>query len=209
MTRIYLTRHGETEWNRQRRFQGNQNSELTDKGILAAELLSARIEDLDLDCIVSSPLKRAYHTAEIVRGKKKINIIKHDGFKEINLGDFEGMRWDEIEEKYGEILHRIKENPIDNRYPNGENLAEFYSRVEKAMKEVIEKCRDKSILIVAHGGTIKCIESYMRKFKINNDWMGNVVHNCSLSYYEVDANNEIKEIFYNDTAHLKGRVAFG
>lgn len=209
MTRIYLTRHGETEWNRQRRFQGSRNSELTEKGILAAELLSARVEEIDLDCIVSSPLKRAYQTAEIVRGKKKINILKHDDLKEINLGGFEGMRWDEIEEQYGEILHRIKEDPINNRYPNGENLAEFYSRVEKAVKETIEKCRNKNFLIVAHGGTIKCIESYMKKFKINNDWMGNVVHNCSLSCYEVDDSDEIKEIFYNDTAHLKGRVAFG
>ncbi|HBD64283.1 MAG TPA: histidine phosphatase family protein, partial [Clostridiales bacterium] len=62
MTVIYLTRHGETEWNRQRRFQGSKNSELTEKGILGAELLASRIEDVELDCIISSPLKRAYHT---------------------------------------------------------------------------------------------------------------------------------------------------
>jgi len=208
MTRIYLTRHGETEWNRQRRFQGSKNSELTEKGIQAAELLAVRIEEIKLDCIVASPLKRAYHTAEIVRGNKNIDIIKHEGFMEINLGDFEGMRWDEIHEKHGEVINKITENPFQNRYPNGENLLEFYNRVETALKEVIEKCRNKSVLIVAHGGTIKCIESYIRKFKINTDWMGNVVQNCSLSCFEVNENNEIKEIFYNDTEHLKGSVAF-
>ncbi len=209
MTRIYLTRHGETEWNRQRRFQGSKNSELTEKGILGAELLGARVEDIELDCIVSSPLKRAYHTAEIVRGKKDIDIIKHEGFKEINLGDFEGMRWDEIEQLHGDILYRISEDPLNNRYPNGENLYEFYIRVEKAFKEVIDKCRNKSVLIVAHGGTIKCIESYIRKFKISKDWMGNVVQNCSLSCVDVDDNNDVKEILYNDTEHLNGNVAFG
>lgn len=208
MTRIYLTRHGETEWNKQRRFQGSKNSELTEKGILAAELLASRIEEVKLDLIVSSPLKRAFHTAEIVRGNKKIDIIKHEGFKEINLGDFEGMRWDEIEEMHGDILYRITEDPFKNRYPNGENLLEFYNRVEKALKEVIESYRDKSILIVAHGGTIKCIESYIRKFKINKDWMGNVVQNCSLSCFEVNESNEINEIFYNDIEHLKGSVAY-
>jgi len=209
MTRIYLTRHGETEWNRQRRFQGSKNSELTEKGILGAELLATRVEDIELDCIVSSPLKRAYHTAEIVRGKKDIDIIKNEGFKEINLGDFEGMRWDEIEQLHGEILKRISKDPLNNRYPNGENLSEFYSRVERAFKEVINKCRNKNVLIVAHGGTIKCIESYIRKFKISKDWMGNVVQNCSLSCVDVDDNNNIKEILYNDTEHLNGNVAFG
>lgn len=208
MTRVYLTRHGETEWNKQRRFQGSKNSELTQKGILAAELLASRIEEINLDCIVASPLKRAYHTAEIVRGNKNIDIIEHDGFKEINLGDFEGMRWDEIQARHGEVINRITEDPFNNRYPNGENLLEFYNRVEAALKEVIEKCRNKSILIVAHGGTIKCIESYVRKFKINKDWMGNVVQNCSLSCFEVSDNNEIKEVFYNDTEHLKGSVAY-
>jgi len=203
-----MTRHGETEWNRQRRFQGSKNSELTEKGILAAELLASRVEEINLDGIVSSPLKRAYQTAEIVRGNKKIDILKHEGFKEINLGDFEGMRWDEIENMYGDILYGITEDPFNNRYPNGENLMEFYSRVENALKEMIDKFRDKSILIVAHGGTIKCIESYIRKFKLNKDWMGNVVQNCSLSCFDVNENGEVKEIFYNDTEHLKGSIAY-
>ena len=208
MTRIYFTRHGETEWNRQLRFQGNKNSELTEKGILAAELLSSRIEEIELDCIISSPLKRAYHTAEIVRGNKDIEIIKLDGFKEINLGDFEGMRYDEIALSCSETLCEIENDPFNNRYPNGENLFEFYKRVEKSFKDVIENYKNKNTLIVAHGGTIKCIESYIRNFQINKDWMGTVVKNCSLSCIEVDENYKIKEIFYNDTEHLEGRLAF-
>lgn len=204
MTRIYFTRHGETEWNRQLRFQGNKNSELTEKGILAAELLSGRIEEIDLDLIISSPLKRAYHTAEIVRGNKNIQIISNDGFREINLGDFEGLRYDEIAARCGDKLKKIESDPFNNRYPNGENLFEFYKRVEESFREVIDSCRNKNTLIVAHGGTIKCIESYIRKFQINKDWMGTVVKNCSLSCVEVDDDNNIKEIFYNDTEHLKG-----
>lgn len=208
MTRIYFTRHGETEWNKQLRFQGSMNSELTEKGILAAELLSGRIEEIDIDYIISSPLMRAYHTAEIVRGNKNIEIIKNDGFKEINLGDFEGLRYDEIKLNCGDVLNKIENDPFNNRYPNGENLIEFYKRVERAFKEVIDKYRDKNTLIVAHGGTIKCIESYIRKFQINKNWMGNIVKNCSLSCIEVNENNEIKEIFYDDTEHLKGSVAY-
>ncbi|HCS09813.1 MAG TPA: histidine phosphatase family protein [Clostridiales bacterium] len=204
MTKIYLTRHGETVWNRQHRFQGHKNSELTDKGILAAELLADRIEDIELDYIVSSPLLRAYNTAEIVRGNKDIEIIKLNGLKEINLGDFEGMSYADIKKEHTELLTEIEKDPFNNRYPNGENLQEFYKRVVKAFLEVIDKHRNKTILIVAHGGTLKCIEAYIRKFKLSSDWMGNVVKNCSLSYIEVDENNKIKEIFYNDTKHLEG-----
>ena len=204
MTKIYLTRHGETVWNRQHRFQGHKNSELTDMGILAAELLAERVEEIELNYIVSSPLMRAYNTAEIVRGNKDIEIIKHDGLKEINLGEFEGMSYIDIKKEHGELLAEIEKDPFNNRYPKGENLQEFYKRVVKAFKEIIDKHRNKAILIVAHGGTIKCIEAYIRKFKLSSDWMGKVVQNCSLSYIEVGDNDEIKEIFYNDTTHLAG-----
>lgn len=207
MTKIYLTRHGETVWNRQHRFQGHKNSELTDKGILAAELLADRIEDTELDYIVSSPLLRAYNTAEIVRGNKDIEIIKHNGLKEINLGEFEGMSYVDIKKEYTKLLAEIEKDPFNNRYPNGENLQEFYKRVVKAFLEVIDNHRNKTTLIVAHGGTLKCIEAYIRKFKLSSDWMGNVVKNCSLSYIEVDENNKTKEIFYNDTKHLEGSAA--
>ncbi len=204
MTKIYLTRHGETVWNRQQRFQGHKNSDLTDKGILAAELLADRIEDIELDYIVSSPLLRAYNTAEIARGNKDVQIIKYDGLKEINLGEFEGMSYVDIKSKHTELLAEIEKDPFNNRYPNGENLQEFYKRVVKVFTEVVDKHRNKTTLIVAHGGTLKCIEAYIRKFKLSSDWMGNVVKNCSLSYIEIDENNEIKEIFYNDTKHLEG-----
>jgi len=208
MTTIYITRHGETEWNKQCRFQGSMNSELTEKGVLAAELLSERIGNIDLDYIIASPLKRAYHTAEIVRGMKNVEIIKNEGFKEINLGDFEGMKYDEIRYSCADILKKIEEDPFSNRYPNGENLIEFYKRVEKTFKDVVEKYKGKKTLIVAHGGTIKCIECYLRKVQINKDWMGTVVNNCSLTCVEIDENKNVKEIFYNNIDHLKGSVAY-
>lgn len=207
MTKIYFTRHGETVWNRQFRFQGHKDSDLTDKGVLAAELLADRIEEIELDYIISSPLMRAYSTAEILKGKKDVEIIKHNGLKEINLGVFEGMSYEDIKKEHPKLLDLIESDPINNRYPNGENLREFYNRVVDAFKEIIENYRNKTTLIVAHGGTIKCIEAYIRKFKLNSDWIGNVVKNCSLSYIEVDEHNEIKEIFYNDTKHLEGSAA--
>jgi len=207
MTTIYITRHGETEWNKECRFQGSMNSELTEKGILAAELLSERIENIDLDYIIASPTKRAYHTAEIVRGVKNVEIIENEGFKEINLGDFEGKIYDEIKSTCKDEFKKIEDDPFSNSYPNGENLIEFYKRVEKSFVEVVEKYKGKNILIVAHGGTIKCMECYIRKIKISKDWMSSVVNNCSLTCVEIDENKNIKEICYNNIDHLKGSFA--
>ncbi|NLJ59143.1 MAG: histidine phosphatase family protein [Tissierellia bacterium] len=204
MTKIYITRHGETVWNREFRFQGYKDSDLTEKGIAAAELLADRIEEIDIDYIITSPLGRAYETAQIVRGKKDVEVIRHEGLKELNLGDFEGMRYEDIKNEYGKLLSRIEGDPFNVRYPNGENLNEFSERVKIAFNEIVEEYKNKTILIVAHGGTIKCIESLVKDFKISKDWISSVVQNCSLSYIEVDENNEAKKIFFNDTSHLEG-----
>lgn len=207
MTIVYITRHGETEWNKAMRFQGNKNSELTEKGLRGAGMLSERMEDIEIDCIAASPLKRAYQTAEIIKGDKNIDIVKYDGLKEINLGDFEGMTYKEIEVSHGEQLKNIEENPLGNCYPNGESMYEFYDRVVKTFDSIIEEYKGRKILIVAHGGVVKCIECYYRKKPIHKDWMGSVVSNCSLTCIEVDEKNNIKEIFYDDTEHLNKESA--
>jgi len=203
MTIVYITRHGETEWNRQKRFQGNKNSNLTEKGIEAAKKLSKRAETIDVDFIISSPLKRAYETAEIVRGNKNVEIVTYDGLKEVNLGDFEGLTYKEIEEKFNDTLKKINADPVNNKYPNGESLKEFFERVSSTFEKILEEYKDKRIMVVAHGGTVKAIECWFRHVDIKKDWMGTVVENCSLSCIEVKADGEIKEIFYNDTEHLK------
>lgn len=207
MVRLYITRHGETEWNKSRRFQGHKNSALTDKGVLGAKLLSQRFSDIEVDAIISSPLLRAYETAQIVRGDKPVSIITDDGLKEINLGDFEGMTYGEIEGKYKSALRKIEDNPYDNCYPNGENLLGFYDRVVKAVENIIKNYENKSLLIVAHGGTVKCIECWFRGVSIHKDWMSSVVENCSLTCVEVE-DGSIREVFYNDTEHLRSDPSY-
>ncbi|EQB85893.1 hypothetical protein M918_16965 [Clostridium sp. BL8] len=78
MTRLYITRHGETLWNTEGRMQGWNDSPLTDLGIKQAEWLRDRIQDEKIDAIYSSPSNRAFKTAEIVRGGREIEIIKHE-----------------------------------------------------------------------------------------------------------------------------------
>ena len=88
MVTVYLTRHGQTVWNLDKRLQGSGNSELTDHGIEQAEQLKKRVDSIQLDTIYTSPLERARKTANIIRGNRNIEIIEVDAFKEISFGEY-------------------------------------------------------------------------------------------------------------------------
>ena len=205
MTDIYITRHGQTIWNKEGKIQGSLNSDLTEKGVMGAELLSERIKGMKIDYIISSPIERALKTAQIARGQKDVEIIKYDGLKEIDCGDFEGKLLEDVAENHPEIYKKIVEDPFKTRYPNGENLTEFYERVVNCFKTILEDYKNKTILIVGHGGTIRAIEAYVKNEKIQNSWFMDIVENCSLSH--LIANEDKIDIdFYNDTTHLEAAV---
>ncbi len=201
MITIYITRHGETFWNVEKRLQGQGNSDLTEKGVLGAELLSERFEDIDIDCIVSSPLKRTMDTSTIIRGKKDIPIYTEDGLMEINIGEFCGKTLVEMQAENPALVGKILDDPYTYGYPNGENLVEFYDRCAETFDKIAKKYDGKTILVVSHGGVLKAIEYYVKGEMIPADWASDVVVNCSLTKYEIDGNN-IKEVFINDTEHL-------
>ena len=201
MITLYITRHGQTYWNVEKRLQGQGNSELTENGILGAEKLSERFEDIDIDCIISSPLQRTMHTSEIIRGKKDIPIYTDDGLMEIDIGEFSSKTLEEMKEISPQLVEKILNDPYTNSYPNGENLVEFYDRCVDALKRIAKKYDGKTVLVVSHGGVLKCIEHYIRNEMVPSNWPEEVVENCSLTKYEIDGNN-IKEIFFNDTEHL-------
>lgn len=154
--KLYITRHGTTEWNIERRLQGWRDSPLTEEGINRAIRLGQSLADVDFDIIYSSPQKRALDTAELIKGNRNTKIITHDGLKELRFGTWEGMELDEIETRYPEeyFIYRNKPElyvPID-----GESFKDLFKRVESFLDEV--KTNDyRNILIVTHGVTIKAL----------------------------------------------------
>ncbi len=199
--KIYITRHGETKWNIEGRIQGHLDSELTHKGIEGAKKLKERLSKIDIDLIVSSPLERAHKTARIIKGNREIDIELNNKLKEIDCGEFQGNRFEDIWRKNPDIKDKIRKNPFEFIYPKGESLEIFYKRVTKGYREILEKHTGKNILIVAHGGTIRSIVAEMFDKPDGTTWFKNVVDNCSLSLYDYDGKN-FKEIIYNDISHL-------
>ena len=198
-TVIYLTRHGQTMWNIEKRLQGRGNSPLTEDGIERAKELRDRIKDIKLDVIYSSPIERALTTANIIKGDKSIEVITDDGLMEMCFGDYEGKITDEVmKENPNWDISLIMKGNTELTAPNGENLAEVRDRVARSMNKIIEENRGKTILIVAHGITLKAIMYYFKDEEVNSEVMGQ----ATLTKVNVDENNKFYIEFKNDNSHF-------
>lgn len=198
-TIIYLTRHGQTLWNIEKRLQGRGNSPLTEQGIERAKELRDRIKYIHIDIIYSSPIERALTTANIIKGDKSIEVITDDGLMEMCFGDYEGKITDEVmKENPNWDISLIMKGNTELTAPNGENLAEVRDRVARSMNKIIEKNRGKTILIVAHGITLKAIMYYFKDEEVNSEVMGQ----ATLTKVNVDENNKFYIEFKNDNSHF-------
>lgn len=198
-TIIYLTRHGQTLWNIEKRLQGRGNSPLTEQGIERAKELRDRIKYIHIDIIYSSPIERALTTANIIKGDKSIEVITDDGLMEMCFGDYEGQITDEVmKENPNWDISLIMKGNTELTAPNGENLAEVRDRVARTMNKIIEANRGKTILIVAHGITLKAIMYYFKDEEVNSEVMGQ----ATLTKVNVDENNKFYIEFKNDNSHF-------
>lgn len=199
MTKLYLTRHGQTEWNFQRRFQGHKGSPLTDQGIKEAENLRDRLKDVKFEAIYSSPLNRAYDTAQILKGDRDLRIVIDERIKEMGFGDWEGRKAEEVRENHPEMFDNLWNSPTKYQSEKGETYQQLYDRVIPAIEE-IKKNHQGNVLIVAHGIVLAIIMLYVKGRPLKDLWEDRVLPNTSLTI--VDAENDKFNIeLYGDTSH--------
>ena len=112
MIKIYFVRHGQTQWNREGKFQGSLNSPLTEEGVNQANRLANKFEsgNFIFNKVYSSPLGRAFNTAELIT-KYKQEIIPINEFREISVGDMEGVIFQEFKTKFPDEYHNFFHNP--------------------------------------------------------------------------------------------------
>ncbi|MBQ5696553.1 MAG: histidine phosphatase family protein [Clostridium sp.] len=202
-TIIYLTRHGETEWNIEKRLQGRGDSPLTKYGIQRAKELRDRIKNIDIDVIYSSPIKRALNTANILRGNKNIDIVTDDSLMEMCFGDYEGKKIDIVQEENPSWdINLIMQGNVEICAPNGENLKEVRERISKLMNKIIAENMGKSILIVTHGITLKALMYYFKDKDVNSEVMGQ----ATLTKINIDEKNNFYIEFKNDDSHFSIKI---
>jgi broad specificity phosphatase PhoE len=150
--RILLARHGETPWNAEGRYQGQEDIALSDVGETQARALGERLRDKHIDRVVASPLKRALRTAELAIGEARLGLITTDAdLMEIAHGEWEGLLASEIHARDGERLQAWRDTPHEVLMPGGESLQHVLDRAWPAFAAACAGLgADGTVLIVAH-----------------------------------------------------------
>jgi phosphoserine phosphatase len=200
MRRLYLLRHGESEWNLSGQVQGTKDSELTEKGIEQAKLAANRLKLENIDKIYSSPLKRAKHTAEVVAESIGIESIVDIGLKEMCFGHWEGVLLKEIQKDNADEFMMWKKSPHKFKVKDSESLKEVQERMLNVIKKIKETEDAENVLLVSHGTAIKAM--VLGLLGIDLSKYGNFsVSNTGITLIEFGDYNTVMR-YFNDKAHL-------
>jgi broad specificity phosphatase PhoE len=155
---ILLVRHGQTSWNKQRRFLGRSDIPLDQEGVLQATAVAAALRPIPLQAMYSSPLSRAWGTAEKINESRSLSIQRVDDLQELHQGDLEGHPSQYLAEQYPDFLTAWQKDPTHARCPGGETLNECKVRSVAAMRLILEQHQTgPPIAIVSHRMAIGCI----------------------------------------------------
>lgn len=202
LSRLLLVRHGDTELNSNRRFQGYSDIELNADGYKQAERLRDRLAVERIDTIYSSDLTRALTTAQTIASRHRLEVIPCAELREVNFGKLEGLTYDEIGRLYPEVAKLWVARSRRLRFPGGESLSEFYKRVGKFLGRLKKHTPEQIILIVAHSGPLRILLCYLLGIELWH-WRHFRLDVTSLSIVETYPEIAVMSLL-NDTSHLRG-----
>jgi 2,3-bisphosphoglycerate-dependent phosphoglycerate mutase len=153
VTTILLARHGETDWNREGRFQGHADPPLNETGRAQAAELAAELEGVELAAVYSSPLRRAVETAAMVAAEHGLEPVAVDALREVDVGSWQGLTRAEIEARFPEQFARWLD--YDQGWDDGESYEGMGRRAVAVLLELAAAHEGERILAVTHGGPIR------------------------------------------------------
>jgi len=200
---VYLIRHGETDLNKQKMLQGRSNIELNEYGRELARKTGEALKDVKFDYVYSSPLIRAYETAQLLLGDRETSIVTDDRIQEISFGVYEGLSYHPdhhtIPDK--DFIHFFNAPECYKVPENGESFEEVIKRTGEFWQELTENPRheNKTILVSTHGCALKAILANINLTPIEDFWGEGVHKNCAVTIVQI-SDNEIQteegKIFY-------------
>lgn len=201
MMRIFLIRHGETEWNLQGKLQGNSEVRLTSEGVRQARLLAEHLPFQHVDTIYSSDLSRAVETATILAKHFNLPVKKVPELREANFGDWEGRLIRELAEESPNDFGKFFIDPERCHPPHGETFLECQARVMNVIRDIIAEHENQNVMVVSHGAAIRLIIGAALDMPIHKIWAISQF-NTALNILRVDEGNFTAELI-NSTAHLR------
>ncbi len=199
---LYIIRHGETSWNVMRKIQGATDIPLNENGIRLAKITGEKLADVPFDAAISSPLQRAYKTAQLVLGHREIPIETDERIQEISFGDLEGEQLLQVDPShpffsfFSDAYHYVPAR-------NGESIYDICDRTHRFYEDLIhrEDLREKTVLIATHGCAVRALLQPLYG-DTDDFWQGGVCPNCGVNIVEVKDGKaallEKDKIYYED-----------
>ena len=187
---LHLIRHGQTNWNKERRAQGQSESTLTDEGIAQALALGTRISSHEYDAIFCSSSKRTRQTAQHAfagNPNAAAKIVYLDSLREIFLGPWEGTLYDEIERTDPDSYRHFWQEPHLFDVDGAESFAELQNRAVTQIHEIAQTNHGKKVAIISHGALIKSVICHALQKPIEQLWAPPNMHNCAHSIIQFGA----------------------
>lgn len=202
-TEMFLVRHGQTDSNVARLFDGATDTPLNQLGLRQAQLVAHRISELaDLNSLYSSPLQRALLTARAISRRIGLEPVIETGLREMNFGVAESHTMEAIVERWPDLASRMQDpGSADVRFPGGESRREFHRRVRATLDLIATTNSGRRIVVVAHGGVISSAVAQMLGHD-PNDWRKFTVDNCSVTHIELATSGPVAHVV-NDVVHLE------
>jgi broad specificity phosphatase PhoE len=156
-TRVVLVRHAETDESARGRCYGRLDVRLSAQGLRQAQALAAAVAGVSLAAVYASPLSRALDTARPIAVAQGLEPIVLDALAELDFGELEGLRYDEIEAARPELFRAWMDEPARVRFPGGEGLADLRARVLPVLAEIRARHEREAVAVVAHGGVVRVV----------------------------------------------------
>lgn len=182
---IFVTRHGQTNWNLDKKVMGRCDEPLNDEGIKQAYITKEKLKYFNIDLIICSPLTRAKQTADIINEDRNIKILYDERIIERDFGELEGLHYNEYD---NDALWDYYKN---KKYIKAESMQDFFERIYSFCKEIKTKYKDLNILLVTHGGVSVALNCYFND-NIPEGSLSNIglfLKNCEVANY---SKNKVK-----------------
>jgi len=201
-TRVLLVRHGQTNTNKQGRFCGHSETDLTELGQEQARALGRRLADTEIHACYTSDFSRAIETARLALGERALVSKADPELRELHYGEWELERGTAVKKKWPEQHALMSAEDPSWRPPGGETVGEVRERTGRAFERIVAAHARKTVLIVAHGTAINCMVSQVLRMPESHVFRFDV-GNCALTEIEVRGGKPYI-IRLNDGAHLAG-----
>ena len=201
MTELLLIRHGETDMNRELRFQGQVNVALNATGLEQARRLAARLKREQADAVYVSDLLRARQTAGPIADELALPPVADSGLREQAFGRVDGMRVDDIKREHPEAWAGWLRFDEDFAMPEGESTRAFHARVMEALQRVVGAHPEQTVVVVTHGGVLDMIYRTARSLGLSGPRQSEIP-NAGLNRIKVRDTGSMDILAWADTRHL-------